>query len=114
MEAQNIRNEKTRVEICSQRANYSGGVMRYTTAYCGNLFKSFMIHGGVIELGPAEGVMTDLLYPCFSDDYTIVDGTAFFVSSLQERYPHMKCYTSLFEDFQPNRLHKSNNIGLRK
>lgn len=55
--------------------------------------------------------MTDLLYPCFSDDYTIVDGTAFFVSSLQERYPRMKCYTSLFEDFQPNRLYGNIILG---
>ncbi len=104
--------EYLRVEECSHRANYSGGVMQYATAYCGQIFKSFMVSpGSVLELGPAEGVMTDLLYPAFPDDYTIVDGTESFVASIQERYPDIKCYRSLFEDFYPERSYDNIILG---
>lgn len=106
-----MNDEQFRVEMCSQRAGYSAGVMHYATSYCGNIFRKFMIPGGVLELGPAEGVMTDLLYPLFSEDYTIVDGAEFFVHSLQERYPNMKCYANLFEDFRPNRCYDNIILG---
>ncbi len=103
--------ERVRIEMCSQHANYSSGVMRYAINYCGRIFKSFMIPGGVLELGPAEGVMTDFLFHHFPNDYTIVDGADFFVSSLQKRYPSMKCYRSLFEEFQPERTYENIILG---
>ena len=55
----------------------------------------------MLELGSAEGVATDVLYPYFND-YTIVDGADFFVESLKQRYPKIKAYCSLFEDYSPD------------
>lgn len=102
--------EKKRVESCAKKADYSGGVMQYTTTYCGMIFKKHMKEGTVLELGPAEGVMTNLLYPSFHD-YTIVDGADFFVRDLQKRFPNIKAYTSLFEDFKPDRYYDNIILG---
>lgn len=103
--------EKQRVENCAKSGNYARGVMAYTTAYCGEIFRRYMVPGGrVLELGPAEGIMTNLLYPFFND-YTVVDGATFFVDELKKRYPDIKAYTSLFEEFVPNEVYDNIILG---
>lgn len=104
--------EKERVENCSKNAGYAAGVMTYATGYCGQLFMRYMKKGSVLELGPAEGVMTEILYPHFSEDYTAVDGADFFVDSLKKRFANINAYTSLFEDFVPPQNKKYDNIIL--
>lgn len=90
--------EKRRVEIHAKEAGYAKGVMSYTTAYSGEIFTRYMIPGSVLELGPAEGVMTDILYPKFAD-YTIVDGADFLSMPLRRntlKLKRIKVYLSIF------------------
>lgn len=101
--------EKERVIEHSQTAQYSAGVMQKTTAYCGEIFRKFMHPGSVLELGPAEGVMTDVLYPYF-DDYTVVDGADFFVSEIKKRHSNIKGHAQLFEEYSADT--KYDNIVL--
>lgn len=101
--------EKKHVIEHSIMASYSEGVMTKTTRYCGEIFKRFMNEGSVLELGPAEGVMTDFLFPYF-EDYTVVDGADFFIDSILEKHPSIKGYSCLFEDFSTER--KFDNIIL--
>lgn len=102
--------EKSRVVECSKNANYAGGVMQNVTAYCGEIFRRFMRAGSVLELGPAEGVMTDVLYPYFGD-YTVVDGADFFVDAIKKRYPAIKGHAALFEEFRPSRSYDNIILG---
>ncbi len=102
--------ERKRVTEIARSAGYSEGVMYHTTRYCGEIFMRYMNSGSVLELGPAEGLMTDVLFPKFSDDYTVVDGADFFVESAKERHPGIKGEASLFEDYRPGR--KFDNIIL--
>lgn len=103
--------EKERVVTHAATAHYSEGVMEKATAYCGEIFRRFMKpQGSVLELGPAEGVMTDILYSYFSD-YTVVDGADFFVESIVNKYPQIKGYVSLFEDYEPFRLYDNIVLG---
>lgn len=102
--------EKRRVEIHAKEAGYAKGVMSYTTAYSGEIFTRYMIPGSVLELGPDEGVMTDILYPKFAD-YTIVDGADFFVDALKKKYPQIKAHKSLFEYFHTDILYKNIILG---
>ena len=104
-----MHNEKERVVEHAKIGQYSAGIMSKTTDYCGRIFKRFMKDGSVLELGPAEGVMTDILYPSFPD-YTVVDGADFFVESIKKRYPNIKGEVSLFEEYQPDK--KYDNIVL--
>ena len=101
--------EKQRVVDHSMIANYGGGVMNNSTSYCCDLFKRFMIEGSVLELGPAEGIMTDKLAPFFKD-YTVVDGADIFVNSILKRHQNVKGYALLFEEFNPDK--KFDNIIL--
>lgn len=95
--------EKIRVEKCSRYAHYSDSkIMRMATEYCGEIFKRYLKPGSILELGPAEGVMTDLLYP-FYDDYTVVDGADLFIKKIMERHKNIRGYVSLFEEFVPDR-----------
>ena len=104
------KNEIQRVCEHSKNANYAGGVMQKTTSYCGEIFRRHMVNGSVLELGPAEGISTAVLYPYFKD-YTVVDGADFFVEALKNKYPEMKGYASLFEDFKPTRAYDNIVLG---
>lgn len=103
--------EKERVRKISESAEYGKGVMTAATEYCGQIFRRYMKVGSVLELGPAEGIMTDILIPYF-DDYTIVDGADFFVSKIRERHPKIEGWAKLFEEFIPLGNKKYDNIIL--
>lgn len=89
--------------------NYRGSVMEYATDYCADIFLRRMKKGSVLELGPAEGIMTERLLPHFPD-YTVVDGSEVFVNLLKEKFPKVNVVHSFFEDFKPES--KFDNIVL--
>jgi 2-polyprenyl-3-methyl-5-hydroxy-6-metoxy-1,4-benzoquinol methylase len=62
-----------------------------------------MVGDSVLEMGPAEGVMTELLVAT-GKKLTLVEGSALFCDSLRRRFPHVQTIQSLFEEFQPNEL----------
>lgn len=102
--------EKNRVNSIAEVSKYGAGVNKYTIEYSGKLFLKYMKpNGSVLEMGPAEGIMTDKLIDYF-DDYTIVDGAQIFVDNLLKKYPQIKGTVSLFEDYIPGR--KFDNIIL--
>lgn len=103
-------NEKMRVLEISENTGYIKGVLENVTTYCGDVFKRFMRKGSVLELGPAEGTMTDVLYPCF-DDYTIIDGADSFVDAIKKRYPKIKGYSVLFEEYTPSQTYDNIILG---
>lgn len=102
--------EQSRVTECAKVGGYAAGIMQYTTVYCGNIFKKYMRQGNVLELGPAEGIMTDLLYPLFPD-YTVVDGADFFIQDLKKRFPQIEGYVSLFEEYEPKQHYDNIILG---
>lgn len=101
--------EKQRITKHSSIACYAAGVMQKATSYCCDIFRRNMRPGSVLELGPAEGIMTDMLFPYYKN-YTIVDGADFFVKAILERHPEIEGHCTLFEEFQPSK--KYNNIIL--
>ncbi len=102
--------EKARIEKSAVEAHYNDGYMGYATQYSCEIMKRYMIPGSVLEMGPAEGVMTDLLCDDF-EDYTIVEGAQKFVDFIKSRHPKVKCYCSLFESFLPERTYDNILLG---
>jgi 2-polyprenyl-3-methyl-5-hydroxy-6-metoxy-1,4-benzoquinol methylase len=107
--------EKTNLETISRRSIYASGIAAYGTKYCCSIFQRFLKPKSILELGPAEGLMTDILYPpstCDNDytDYTVVDGSETFIAQIKKKYPGINAVVSLFEDFKPSR--KFDNIIL--
>lgn len=102
-------NEKSRIVEISKHMSYTG-VMQNVTAHCGEVFRRFMKNGSVLELGPAEGIMTDVLYPYF-DDYTVVDGADFYVDTIKMRHPGIEGHAVIFEEYKPSRTYDNIILG---
>ena len=90
--------------------NYKNGIMGIATDYCSHIFMRYMTGSSVLELGPAEGVMTELLYPKY-EDYTVVEGATKFCNLLKERFPKMNVVNSYFENFQTDRKYDNIILG---
>lgn len=102
-------NEKIRVEEIAKDSWYCRGANYYTIKYSFEVFKRHFIKGSLLEMGPAEGVMTEDLVKHF-EDYTIVEGSSKFCKDLEERYPKINIVNSLFEDYNTDK--KFDNIVL--
>lgn len=103
--------EKDRLDGISQNSIYAKGISETTIKYCGKIFERYMIKGSVLELGPAEGVMTDYLWENWMRDYTVVDGAESFISALKKKYNNIATCVSLFEEYKPERRFKNIILG---
>lgn len=78
-----------------------------TPAGNATLYKSFevlsrfMKQGSVLELGPAEGLMTEKLVKKF-EKVSVVEGSSIFCKKLKERLLTVNVYNSYFEKFECN------------
>ena len=89
---------------------YGIGMAKISTEYCCNIFKNYLKGDSILELGPADGIMTDKIYPNWGGDYTCVDGAQEYISRLKNKFPKIEAFCSYFEDFKPS--HKYDNIIL--
>jgi 2-polyprenyl-3-methyl-5-hydroxy-6-metoxy-1,4-benzoquinol methylase len=85
----------------SKNYSYSDGVMSNSINYSYNIFCRYANKGSILELGPAEGVMTDLIMKDFVD-ITVVEGSEIFCIELKKKYPTLKVINSLFESYLPD------------
>lgn len=92
--------EKVKLLRISEESLYSSGVMPTAISYCFRILKRHLRGGSLLEMGPAEGVMTGLLYTT-GMAMTIVEGSELFCNSLQQRFPKAQVVHALFEDFEP-------------
>lgn len=92
--------EKDRLQQIAQNSLYTAGVSRDANVYSFRILKRHLRGGTVLELGPAEGVMTQLLYES-GMSLTLVEGSAHFCDSLRQRFPSATVVHALFEDYEP-------------
>jgi 2-polyprenyl-3-methyl-5-hydroxy-6-metoxy-1,4-benzoquinol methylase len=102
--------EKKRVDEIAARSRYAEGLNTQTTRYSYGIFERYLRPGTVLELGPAEGVMTECLYDKCRD-LTAVEGASLFCESLRERFPRMKVINALFEEFEPEKTYDNIILG---
>ncbi|MDA5192507.1 class I SAM-dependent methyltransferase [Govanella unica] len=101
--------EKTRLADIASQSLYCAGVNRDTIVHCFDIFKRFMNNGSILEMGPAEGIMTDLLVD-LPNSLTVVEGSEIFCQSLTKRHPSINVVHALFEEYKPTQ--KFDNIIL--
>lgn len=96
--------ETDRLEHVAEHSLYLDPCNRATTEYSLALIRRFMRldQSDVLELGPAEGVMTGAL-AAHSKSLTCVEGSTRFAEDLRRRNPGVQVVNSLFEDFRPER-----------
>ena len=91
--------EKDKLQQISLQSRYSAGVMEPAIDYCFRILERHLKGDSVLEMGPAEGVMTELLATT-GKSVTIVEGSALFCESLRQRLPGIRVVHALFEEFE--------------
>ena len=94
--------EKSRLERISGRSLYAAGANSVSIEYSFGIALRYLTGDSLLELGPAEGVMTELLATT-GKQLTLVEGSDLFCEDLRRRFPHAAVVHSLFEEFQPER-----------
>jgi 2-polyprenyl-3-methyl-5-hydroxy-6-metoxy-1,4-benzoquinol methylase len=102
--------EQARLDEIAADSWYATGANRALALYGARLFSRYWRGGSCLELGPAEGQMTEALARRF-DDLTLVDGSEIFCAALRERFPGAAVVHSLFEDYEPGRTFDAIMIG---
>ena len=102
--------EKKHLENIAYDSWYAKGANYASILYSEKIFERHLNEGSVLELGPAEGVMTKNLMTKFSD-YTVVEGSSFFCNKLKAQNPKLKVFNSLFEDFNPKKKYDNILLG---
>lgn len=93
--------EKDRIESISENSLYAKGPSTDMVQYTFEILKRRLAGRGgrILELGPAEGVMTERLAEV-CDHLTLVEGSSLFCDKLSVRFPNATVVNSLFEDFE--------------
>lgn len=89
---------KNKLNDIANNSLYCAGASGMTIKYSFEIFKRYIKGKNILELGSAEGVMTEFFYK-MPLDLTIVEGAEVFCKRLKERFPKAKVINSLFEDF---------------
>ena len=92
--------ELARLERIAAQSLYAAGVNADTVRYSFRVFERYLRGESILEMGPAEGVMTELLAQT-GKALTVVEGSRAFCESLASRFPAARVVQSLFEDFVP-------------
>lgn len=106
----NSSDELEKIEKISENSLYSAGIMPIAIKHCFKILKRYIKGNKVLELGPAEGIMTELLMT-LETELTVVEGSTQFCQKLRERYPKAKVIHSLFENFEPSEQFDSIVLG---
>lgn len=102
--------EHSRLESIANVSLYSAGVSSSGTKYAFKIAERHLVGDSILEMGPAEGVMTELLAST-GKKLMLVEGSSLFCDSLRHRFSQANIVHSLFEDFQPNQLFDNIILG---
>lgn len=94
--------ERDRLERIAADSWYARGPNAVMIEYCATVFARTWHGNSCLELGPAEGLMTEALRDSFPD-LTLVDGSRRFVETLRARFPGASVVHSLFEELRFDR-----------
>jgi 2-polyprenyl-3-methyl-5-hydroxy-6-metoxy-1,4-benzoquinol methylase len=95
-----VRPEEERLRQVSEWYSNRTGFYSQLVVFGFRSLKEYFVPGNVLEMGSADGHMTELISTRF-DDVSVVDGSPAYVDTVLGRLPHVKGYASLFEEFEP-------------
>ncbi|MBU1378785.1 MAG: class I SAM-dependent methyltransferase [Alphaproteobacteria bacterium] len=92
--------ERSRLHAIAADSTYGAGANGASIAHSFEVFSRHIRPGPILEMGPAEGIMTGGL-ATLGEPLTLVEGAAPFCESLKARFPQADVVNALFEEFQP-------------
>ena len=102
-------NELNKLDLIAKDSWYAKGVSSVMVRYSFEIFARFLSGSSILEMGPAEGLMTEHLSK-LGKRLVVVEGAQTFCENLRIRYPEIEVVHSLFENFDTNE--KFDNIIL--
>ncbi len=93
---------ETKLNEVASQSLYTTFTNRNTILYSYKIFSRFLNKGSVLELGPAEGLMTEYLLK-YDDQLTVIEGSSVFAEQLREKFPSLQIIQSLFEETEIDR-----------
>ena len=103
-------NELERLSEIAAVSKYGFGANRATIAYSFKVFRRFIQQGSILELGPAEGHMTEEIVT-LGLPLTAVEGAPTFCEQLHQRFPQIEVVQSLFENYEPKKKYDTIVLG---
>jgi 2-polyprenyl-3-methyl-5-hydroxy-6-metoxy-1,4-benzoquinol methylase len=94
--------ETKNLNAIASQSLYAAGVNTDTINYNFTVFERFIRGTTILEMGPAEGVMTEKLAQT-GLALTCVEGAEIFCKSLAKKHPSIEVVNSLFEDYSPGK-----------
>ena len=95
-----LNEELHRLESIADHSLYSAGINTDTVRYSFRVFARHLRGDTILEMGAAEGVMTELLATT-GKSLTVVEGSRKFCDALAVRFPDARVVHALFEEFAP-------------
>jgi 2-polyprenyl-3-methyl-5-hydroxy-6-metoxy-1,4-benzoquinol methylase len=99
---ENASNERSIINAVASDSWYEEPTGVAMIRHCFKVFRRYISSNDrVLEMGPAEGTMTELL---LRDGLKIeaVEGSSIFVATLRDRFPSLIVHEALFEEFAPS------------
>ncbi len=90
--------EADRLESIAADSWYAAGANRHSVLYSASVFQRHWTGSTCLELGPAEGIMTEVLVKTFHY-VAAVEGSNRFCEIIKSRFPQVEVINSLFEDY---------------
>lgn len=95
--------ELGRLDKIAESSRYAEGVLEISTAYSFEIIQRYITGTRVLEMGPAEGIVTKKLSE-LGLDLTVVEGSSRFAAAIRDGFPEVSVVSSLFEDFSPSKF----------
>lgn len=102
--------ERDRLDAIAAVSTYGSGANKASIAHAFEVIQRFVRPGPILEMGPAEGHMTDKLVE-LGQPLSVVEGAAVFCESLRQRWPSIDVHHALFEDFKPRQQYRTILLG---
>jgi 2-polyprenyl-3-methyl-5-hydroxy-6-metoxy-1,4-benzoquinol methylase len=103
-------NEINHLEQIASNSLYCDGVNTDTINYSFEIASRFISGSNILEMGPAEGVMTSSLNT-LKKKLTVLEGSKKFCKDLSFKYPEIEVIHSLFENFSPETKYDNIILG---
>lgn len=92
--------ERANLERISRNSLYASGPNAAMVGYSFEIVRRHLTGNTILEMGPAEGIMTELLVGT-NKSITLVEGSGYFCKELRARFPQATVINALFEQYEP-------------
>jgi len=92
-----VKFSKDKLDQVANDSLYATMTNSKTIQYSFEIFSRYINPGSILELGPAEGLMTDLLIN-LDEHLTVIEGSKVFATKLKEKHPKINIIQGLFEE----------------